>query len=48
MSQLYTSKSIIGRLLTSFSSLFRYATRHLLAWFLVGQYHGCIHPLGPD
>lgn len=36
----YTEKSVIGRLLTIFSSLFRSATRstrHLLTWFLMGQ-----------
>ena len=40
MTSLYTENSVIGRLLTIFSSLFPAATRptrHLLAWFLVGQ-----------
>ena len=40
MISLYTEKSVIGRLLTIFSSLFRSATRptrYLLAWFLMGQ-----------
>lgn len=40
MTSLYTEKSIIGRLLTIFSSLFPAATRptrHLLAWFFIAQ-----------
>ena len=40
MTSLYTEKSVIGRLLTIFSSLFPSATRptrHLLAWLLIAQ-----------
>ena len=40
MTSLYTEKSVIGRLLTIFSSLFHSATRptrHLLAWLLIAQ-----------
>ena len=40
MTSLYTENSVIGRLLTIFSSLFRSATRptrHLLAWLLIAQ-----------
>ncbi len=40
ITSLYTEKSVIGRLLTIFSSLFSSATRptrHLLAWFLIAQ-----------
>ena len=40
MTSLYTEKSVIGRLLTIFSSLFPDATRptrHLLAWLLIAQ-----------
>lgn len=40
MSQLYTSQPTVNRLLTTFSSLFRSATRptrHLLAWLLIAQ-----------
>ena len=40
MTSLYTETSVIGRLLKIFSSLLRSATRptrHLLAWFLLGQ-----------
>ena len=40
MTSLYTEKSVIGRLLTIFSSLFPSATRptrHLLAWSLIAQ-----------
>ena len=40
MTSLYTENSVIGRLLTIFSSLFPAATRptrHLLAWLLIAQ-----------
>ena len=40
MTSLYIEKSVIGRLLTIFSSLFPDATRptrHLLAWLLIAQ-----------
>ena len=40
MTSLYTENSVIGRLLTIFSSLFLTATRptrHLLAWLLIAQ-----------
>lgn len=40
MTSLYTENSVIGRLLTIFSSLFLTATRptrHLLAWILIAQ-----------
>ena len=40
MTSLYTENSVIGRLLTIFSSLFLIATRptrHLLAWLLIAQ-----------
>ena len=40
MTSFYTENSVIGRLLTIFSSLFPAATRptrHLLAWLLIAQ-----------
>lgn len=40
MTSLYTETSVIGRLLSIFSTLFPSATkptRYLLTWFLIGQ-----------